>query len=69
MISVGNPGEKKKTGKSLEFCFKKSVGALERRLDIRHLQLTIKKSLIRYDVYVPMSCLSSCGYNVLPLKE
>ena len=33
-ISVGNPD--KKTRKSLEFCFKKSAGILDRRYDIRH---------------------------------
>ena len=30
------------------------MGTLERSLYIRHLQLTMKKSLIHYDVYVPM---------------
>ena len=30
------------------------MGTLERSLYIRHLQLTMKKSLIHYDVNVPM---------------
>ena len=65
-MSVGNPG---KNRKSLEFCFKKSVGTLEQGLGIRHLQSTMTKSLIHYDVNVPMYCSSSYGYNVLQLKQ
>ena len=50
-ISVENP--EKKTRKSLEFCFKKSVGTLA---TLGYKALTVNKSLIHYDIYVPISC-------------
>ena len=49
-----------------EMDYKLPLTALIFAVLLGYKALTMAKALMHYDVYVPITCLSSYGYNVLP---